>query len=397
MSEYWAERGRRTDAWAATHSLILEVDAANATYPQYVERGSGAYLWDVDGHRYIDYILGYGPVVLGHAHPDVNAAVVGQLALGTCMSPMWNRLQVELTELLTQVVPGAEQAYLMRTGSDATTGAVRLARIHTGRNKVVRWGYNGWHDWAAPRPEGIPESTAAETLRFEYNDIASLEAAFARHPGEIACAIMMSYEYEAPADGFLQAVKDVANRNGALFVLDEMRSGFRISLGGAQEYFGVRADLSTFSKAMANGYPISAIVGRRDVLAALGRTHMSSTFYANPAEMAAAIATIEILRNTDALATIARLGEMFRAGLDKLVTSYGLPATVVGLPISPFLEFADTPHGTRLKKTFYRETLRRGVMLHPNHQWYLSAAHTTDDVEATLAACRAALEVTMNG
>ncbi len=399
-SEEWAERGRRTDAWAATRDAILEVDAANSGYPQYVDRAQGAYLWDVDGNRYIDFIMGYGPVVLGHAHPEVTEAVVGQLALGTCTSPLWNPRQVELTELLTEVIPGAEQAYLLRTGSDATTAAVRLARIHTVRDKVVRWGYNGWHDWAAPRPDGIPTSTIADTLRFEFNDLASLEAVFAKHPDEIACVIMMSYEYEAPAAGFLEQVKNLAHRFGALFVLDEMRSGFRISLGGAQEYFGVRPDLSTFSKAMSNGYPISAVVGRRDVLAGLGRTHMSSTFYGNPAEMAAAIITIDILRNTDALARIRRLGEKFRDALDKLVTASGLPAQVVGLPVSPFLRFRDPtedPHAGRLKTTFFRETLRRGVMFHPNHQWFVSAAHTDEDVDATIAACREALEVTMNG
>jgi len=399
VSEEWAERGRRTDAWAATRDAILEVDTANTGYPQYVDRAQGAYLWDVDGNRYIDLIMGYGPVVLGHARPEVNEAVVSQLARGTCTSPLWSPRQVELTELLTEVIPGAEQAYLLRTGSDATTAAVRLARIYTGRNKVVRWGYNGWHDWAAPRPDGIPPSTIADTLRFEFNDLASLEAVFAEHMDEIACVIMMSYEYEAPAAGFLSQVKNVAHRYGALFVLDEMRSGFRISLGGAQEYFAVRPDLSTFSKAMSNGYPISAVVGRRDVLAGLGRTHMSSTFYANPAEMAAAITTIGILRDTDALIRITRLGEEFRDALDKLVVASGLPAWVVGLPVSPFLLFrdpAEDPRAVRLKTTFFRETLRRGVMLHPNHQWFLSAAHTREDVEETIAACREALEVTMN-
>ena len=145
VSEHWAQRGRRTDAWATTRDAILEVDAANSAYPQYIARGRGAYLWDVDGNRYIDFILGYGPVVLGHAHPDVDEAVTRQLALGTCLSPFWSPRQVELTELLTTVIPSAESVYLMRTGSDATTATVRLARIHTGRDKVVRWGYNGWH------------------------------------------------------------------------------------------------------------------------------------------------------------------------------------------------------------------------------------------------------------
>lgn len=396
MSYEWAERGTRTDAWAATRKAILEVDSANSAYPAYVDRAQGAYLWDVDGNRYIDMILGYGPVVLGHAHPEVTEAVTAQLAQGTCMSPMWHPRQVELTELLTEVIPGAEQAYLLRTGSDATTAAVRLARIYTGRDKVVRWGYNGWHDWAAPRPDGIPASTLADTLRFEFNNPVSLKEVFAEYPDQVACVIMMSYEYEAPAVGFLNQVKSIAHRHGALFILDEMRSGFRISLGGAQEYFGARPDLSTFSKAMSNGYPISAVVGRRDVLAGVARTHMSSTFYANPAEMAAAIATISILRDTDALARIRGLGEQFRDALDELVVASGLPAQVAGLPVSPFLLFRDDPRAARMKTIFFRETLRRGVMFHPNHQWFLSAAHTQEDVEEIIAVCRKALEVTMN-
>ncbi|HEX6871824.1 MAG TPA: aminotransferase class III-fold pyridoxal phosphate-dependent enzyme [Micromonosporaceae bacterium] len=392
-----ARRGRLTDAWAATRDEILEVDAANSAYPQYVSRADGAYVWDVDGNRYVDYNLGYGPVVLGHAHPAVNAAVSEQLALGTCASPMWSPRQVELTELLTEVVH-AEMAYLMRTGSDATAAAVRLARLHTGREMVARWGYNGWHDWCAPRPDGVPRSTLAQTVRFTYNDIDSLVQLFAEYPERIACVVMMPYELEEPRPGFLEAVGETAHRHGALFILDEMRSGFRMSLGGAQEYYGIRPDLSTFSKAMANGYPISAVAGRRDVLMHLGSTHMSSTFYGNPAEMAAAITTIGILRDTDALARIWRMGELLVDGLRKLVAGYPVPAEVVGLPISPFLRFDESagPQAARARVAFFRETLRRGVMFHPNHQWFLSAAHTVADVEFTLDACREALEVVAN-
>jgi glutamate-1-semialdehyde 2,1-aminomutase len=399
QSERWASRARKVDAWAATRSQILEVDAANLAYPQYFERAAGAYVWDTDGNEYIDFTLGYGPVVLGHADPRVQDAVVRQLSLGTCVSPLWHPRQVELTELLTQVIPGAEQAYLLRTGSDATSAAVRLARIHTGRSKVVRWGYNGWHDWCAPRVEGVPQSTLAETLSFAYNDLESLERVLSGHPEEVACVIMMSYEHEAPQPGFLSQVGTLAHAHGALFVLDEMRSGFRISLGGAQEHFGVQADLSTFSKAMANGYAVSAVVGRADVLAGLGKTHMSSTFYANAAEMAAAITTIEVLRDTDALQRIRRMGEVFMSGLDELVHDYGVPARVVGLPVSPFLEFQaqDNPEGRRRKLTFFSETLRGGLLLHPNHQWFLSAAHTDEDIARALAVCRSAFDAVAAG
>jgi glutamate-1-semialdehyde 2,1-aminomutase len=357
-----------------------------------VSRAEGAYLWDVDGKRYIDFILGYGPVVLGHGHPAVTRAVVESFERGVCISPLWTPEQVELTELLTQVIPGAEQAYLMKTGSDATSAALRLARIHTGRSKVIKWGYNGWHDWTAPRPAGVPASTQAETLTFEYNDIASLEAAFARHPGEVAAVIMMPFMLDAPEDDFLARVRSVAHEGGALFILDEMRSGFRMALGGAQEYFGIQADLATYSKAMANGHPVSAVVGREDVLHNLAHTHMSSTFYANPAEMAAALATIAIIRDTDVIPHLWRLGEALMEGLREVVADTGLPAEVVGYPIAPFLQFTpeDDPDVERAKRVFYDETTRAGVLLHPNHQWFLSRAHSAEDVETAVEACREA-------
>lgn len=396
-SNQWLLRGVRTDAWAASRHAIRENDASNLGYPQYFERARGGYLWDVDGNQYIDFILGYGPIILGHADPRVNESVFEELRKGSCISPMWSPRQVELTELLTEVIPGAEKAFLMKTGSDATAAAVRLARIHTGRDKVVKWGYNGWHDWTAPRPTGVPASTQADTLYFAFNDLESLEAAFSRHSGQLACVIMMPFELEAPEPGFLEGVKSVAHRNGAVFILDEMRSGFRMALGGAQEYFGIQADISTFSKAMANGFPISAVVGRSDLLEGLGKTHMASTFYANPAEMAAAITTISILKESDALPRIWRLGEALQEGLRNLVKELAAPAEVVGYPIAPFVVFGrgEDLEAQEIKARFYAETISRGVLLHPNHQWFLSAAHTEKDIETTLEVCRAAFQTAL--
>jgi glutamate-1-semialdehyde 2,1-aminomutase len=383
-SREWGQRAQRTDAWAAARPVRGE-------FPRYVRRAKGAYVWDVDGNKYVDYILGFGPVVLGHADERVDGAVVEQLELGTCMSPLWSPRQVELTELLASVIPAAERAYLMRTGSDATSAAVRLARIHTGRDKVVHWGYNGWHDWACPRPEGIPEAVRADTLVLEYNDTTALERLFELHPEQIACVVMMPFELEAPAPGFLQEVKELAHRHGALFVLDELRSGFRMALGGAQEYFGVAADLSAFGKAMANGYPISAVAGRADVLQSLGRTQLASTSYGNAAEMAAALATIAILRDTDAIARLWSLGETFTAELRAVVDTFDLPAAVVGYPIAPFLLFDRGIDGAlEAKSRFFEATTRGGVLFQPDHQWFLSAAHTDEDVAFTIEVCRRA-------
>ena len=381
------------DAWAATRSSVREVDPANLHYPPYVSRASGGYIWDLDGNRYVDLVLGYGPVILGHAHPQVEAAVVRTLADGVCMSPMWSPLQAELTELLVRTIPHAERAYLMKTGSDATSAAVRLTRIFTSRDKVLKWGYNGWHDWTISRPAGIPDVVRRNTLHFEFNDLESLEAAFLRHPQEIACVIMMPFELDIPRPDFLRAVRDTAHRHGALFILDDMRAGFRVALGGSQEYFAVRADLATFSKAMANGFPISAVVGRADILDGLSQTHMASTFYTTPAEMAAAIETISILRDTDALGKVRRVGDRFSSGISSLIDHHRIPVSLRGLSSSPFIEFpTETPADVARKVTFYEVTLEHGLMLHPNHQWYFCAAHTDDDIDQALDACKAGFE-----
>jgi glutamate-1-semialdehyde 2,1-aminomutase len=396
VGSQWHEHAERFDAWAATRSAIMENDSANAEYPQYVARAEGAFLWDVDDRRFLDFIMGYGPVVLGHRHPEVNAAVHAEIERGTCTSPLWSRRQGELAELLVDVIPGAQKAFLMKTGSDATSAAVRLARIATGRDKVAKWGYHGWHDWTAPRPAGVPRAVRTQTLYFTYNDLASLQSLFDAHLNEIACVIMMPFEHDIADPGFLAGVRDIAHQNGAVFIFDEMRSGFRVALGGAQEYFGVTADLSTFSKAMANGYAVSAVVGQAALFEGLRKTHMSSTFFANPPAMAAAIATIGVLRRDGVSSRLWRHGERFVAGLREAVAKTGLPATVRGYAIAPFLDFGNgsDPTVVAAKERFYAEAIRHGLFLHPNHQWFTSAAHTDDDIDAAVEICREAASVT---
>lgn len=394
VSDEWLRRGRKSDAWATVGSSISKNDRfVEAVYPLYASRAKGAYLWDVDGNRYIDYILGYGTIILGHADDRVTDAVVAELRSGNCLSPFWRSVQVELTETLTTVIPDAEMAFLMRTGSDATSGAVRLARIFTGRSKVVRWGYQGWHDWCAP-PLGVPESVQRETLTFRYNDFDSLEAVLKAHRGDVACVVMMPFELEPPRPGGLQEVRALAHHHGALFVLDEMRSGFRMALGGAQQFFEVRADIATFSKAMANGHAISAVVGRADVLSCMARTQMVSAFYTSAPEMAASMATISILRDTPALSDVWAMGRLFQDGLRAQVSEYGVSAEVQGYPPCPYLQFtyADPEVREAARIAFYSQTTNNGILLHPSHHWYVSASHTRADIEATLAVCRKGFE-----
>lgn len=360
-------------------------------YPIYAARGQGATLWDVDGNCFLDWILGYGIIVLGYCDPDVDAAVLHEIQEGFAF-PFTRPVQNELAELLVEVIPCAEMVHFFKTGSDTTTAAVRLARIVTGRDKVVRWGYNGWHDWCCIRDAGIPQHVREDVLTFRYNDLNSLEEVLNAHRGQVACLIMMPLEIEPPEPGFLEGARALAHQHGALFVLDEMRSGFHLALGGAQEYYGIVPDLATFSKAMSNGYAISVLAGRRDIMSALSQTYVSSTFFTNSMEMAAAVATIQKLRREQVVPHLWQIGRGLMEGLDRLAGDLGIEAHAVGLAPMPYLTFTypDPEVREAAKYFFYREMVRRGVLLHPNHHWFVCAAHGDQDVACTLNAAEAA-------
>ena len=395
-SDEWMRRALTCDARAISRPDILIGAPGDGTiYPRFFGRAKGSHVWDVDGNQYIDYLLGYGPVILGHADERVTAEVAREWRNGGCVSPLWSPRQVELNELLTSIIPGAEVSYLMKTGSDSTSTAVRVARIFTGRDRIARWGYGGWHDWANYKPAGIPAHTLEDTVPFDLYSPRTLAEVFRRYPGQIAAVVTMPFEYETIEAHQLAEVRDIAHSNGALFILDEMRSGFRMGLGGAQEYFGIHADIATFSKAMANGHPISAVVGRRDVLQCLDQTRISSTYFAGPADMVAAITTIGILRDTEALAHIWRMGTALQQGLRALIEEFSLPAKVVGFPPAPFLLFTAENNDIQAAMTyeFFRHTTRGGVLFHPDHQWFVSAAHTMNDINVTLDVCRAAMSI----
>jgi glutamate-1-semialdehyde 2,1-aminomutase len=229
-------------------------------------------------------------------------------------------------------------------------------------------------------------------LTFRYNDLDSLEDVLKRHHDEVACVIMMPLEIEAPQPGFLAGVKELAHRHGALFILDEMRSGFHLALGGAQEYYGVTPDLATFSKAMSNGYAMSALAGRRDLMQALSQTYVSSTFFTNSIPMAAAVATINKLRRKQVIPHLWQIGKGLMEGLDRLARDLGVEAQAVGIPPTPFLVFTYSTPEVRetAKHVFFRETTRRGLLLHPSHHWFVCAAHTEQDLAHTLEICEKA-------
>jgi glutamate-1-semialdehyde 2,1-aminomutase len=371
-------------------------------YPIFMNRGRGSHVWDVDGNEYVDWILSFGPMILGHVHPRVEKAVRGALADGFCFT-MVHPVQNELARLLTEVIPCAEMVKFLVGGSDVTAAAIRIARIHTGRDKIVRWGYHGWHDWCYGGGGtdrdfvGVPEGIRKDILTFRYNDLDSLEEVFRQNPGQVAGVIMQPFEAskEWPREGFLEGVKRVTHENGAVLIFDEIRTGFRMALGGAQEFFKVVPDIAAVSKAIANGYPVSAVVGKREVMRHAADTRLSSTFLVNSFPMYAAIETINELREKNGIACMWKTGEALMKGLKAIVDEEGVEAEVIGAPPIPVLAFTgrDVEKREAVKKRFYIETTRRGVLFHPNHCWFLSLAHSGKDVAKTLEASRESMKI----
>jgi glutamate-1-semialdehyde aminotransferase len=357
--------------------------------PKYLQRGKGCRVWDVDGNEYIDYTMALLPVILGYGHPATDDAIRRQLEEGITFTLM-HPLEVELSELLVEIVPCAEMVRFGKNGSDATAAAVRLARACTGRDRVLCCGYHGWQDWyigSTSRGKGVPEAVRALTGTFPYNDAAALEESLERHPGETACVIMEPFGMEEPVDGFLEDVRELTRRHGALLVFDEIITGFRLALGGAQEYFGVMPDLATIGKGMANGMPISAVVGRREFMQVFDEVFFSFTFGGETLSLAASLATIDVIRREKVIDHLWRQGRRLRDGYDALAAREGLLEVTRcrGLPPVHYPLFFEPEGFTALeiKSLFQQECIRRGLLFSGRHN--LSFAHTDEDIEQTLA------------
>ena len=309
-------------------------------YPIFMERGEGAHVWDVDGNEYIDWLLSYGPLVLGHCDKKVNEAVIAEMGKGFVFN-LTSPLQLELCKKLTEIIPSAEKVQIVMCGSEANTAAVRIARIHTGREKIIRWGYHGWHDWCISNHAGVPKTTYEAVMTFEYNNLDSLQEVLEKNKNEVACIIMMPFEFAMPEPSFLKGVRELADRHGVVFILDEIRSWPRMGLGGAQEYFGVTPDINVISKGLANGYPISAVVGKSEIMAAGAKTTISATYFPSTLGIAAALATLQQLEEKNGIAYIWRIAKQIVDGLNQIIESKKVKASVVGAPQMPFLIFGD--------------------------------------------------------
>ena len=365
--------------------------------PLFLQRADGSHVWDVDGNEYIDFPLALGPIVLGHNDPDVTAAVRAQLADGVALS-LPHPLEVEVSELLTEVIPCAEMVRFGKNGSDATSGAVRVARAYTGRERLAACGYHGWQDWyigATTRNRGVPAAVRELTHLFTYNDLASLRKLFDVYPGQIAAVILEPVGVVEPAGTFLQDVATLTRANGAVLIYDEVVTSFRVALGGAQEHYGVTPDLACVGKAMANGFPVSAVVGRRDLMQVFDEIFFSFTFGGEVLSLAAAKATITKLRQGEVIPHLWKQGRKLQDGYNALAAGLGLAARTrcIGLPPRTVLTFTDArgQDSLAMKSLFQQEVVQRGILNAGGFN--LCYRHDDTDVARTLEACRAALGV----
>lgn len=374
--------------------------------PGFIARGKGCHVWDVDGNEFIEYGMGLRAVTLGHAYPEVVEAAARQMALGNNYTRP-AALEVEYAEALAAEIPSAEMVKFAKDGSTVTTAAIKLARAHTGREYVALckdhpfFSYNDWFIGTTPMRAGIPDSAVTASLGFSYNDIDSVKALFAAHPGEIAAVILEPERDKPPVDGFLDKLRDLCTAEGTVLVFDEMITGFRWALGGGQAIHGVTPDLSTFGKAIANGFALSALVGRRDIMELGGIRHdgervflLSTTHGAENHAIAAATATLKVYKSEDVIGHLHRQGRRLLDEINSEARSFGIHehTFVLGHPCNLVFATRD-PDGnpSQIYRTLMLQELIRNGVIAPS--LVVSYSHSDEDIDRTVAAFRSAFEV----
>ena len=364
--------------------------AIPGSFPYYAERARGCRYWDVDGNEYIDYLCGYGPVILGHQHPEVEEAAARQQRDALCLNHP-GPIMVELAEHLVSLVEFSAWAVFGKNGSDMTTWALQVAREHTMRRKILKvaGAYHGIDPWCTPGHAGLLVEDRVHIHDFHWNDPESFDRLLKEHRADIAGVIMTPFHHPAfqpsqmPAPGFWSHVETACRREGIVLILDDIRAGFRLNTRGSHLYFGFEPDLICFCKAIANGHALSAALGRKELRVAASKVFLTGSYWNSPPAMAAAMACLEILRREDTISALRRTGEMLVGGLIESGRQHGYAMIASGPPAIPFVSFADDP-SLRRQQRFCAEVTRRGAIFHPHHNWFLSTAHTPQDITATL-------------
>lgn len=356
--------------------------------PFYIVKGKGSHVWDIDGNEYIDFVSGLASITLGYGDPDVTQAVATQLEDGVLFS-LPHPIEVMTAEKIIDLVPCAEMVRFGKNGSDATTAAIRLARAYTQRDHIAVCGYHGWQDWyigSTSRNLGVPASTQRLTHKFSYNNINSLHEIFKSFPGDVAAVILEPMNSTMPHVGFLEAVKEIAHEHGAVLIFDEIVTGFRFALGGAQELFGVIPDLATFGKGMGNGYPISALVGSAEIMKLCEEIFFSFTFGGEALSLAAAYATMTKLQQEPVLETIRQRGLKLMQKINALIHYHRVDYifALTGNPSWSFLFINDViPYSAmQIKTLFLQEMFKRGILMLGTHN--MSYAHSDADIDTLI-------------
>ena len=358
------------------------------TYPRgvspfFIEKGKGSKVWDVDGNEYIDFVNSLAAVTLGYCDEDVDKTVQKQMQNGVTFS-LPHRLEMEVAEKLIDIIPCAEKVRFAKNGTDATSASIRIARAYTGKEHIAVCGYHGWQDWyigSTTRDLGVPKAVKELTHKFEYNNIESLEKIFQEQ--ELACVIMEPMNVSYPKDGFLEKIKKLTHENNALLIFDETVTGFRYSLGGAQELFRITPDFATFGKGMANGYPLSAIVGSDEIMQKMEDVFFSGTFGGETLSLAAANAVIDKHKNHDVIGHLVKIGKYLIKQLQELLDEKDLNDIfiVAGHPSWSFLQIKQHERYTtfEIKTLFLQEVFKRGILTLGSHN--ISFSHTKEDID----------------
>lgn len=366
-------------------------------FPVYADRADGCHIFDVDGNKYVDYLMALGPIVLGYNYKKVNDAIINQLQKGIIFS-LPHTTEIEAAEALTRIIPCAEMVRYTKSGSDAVTGVVRAARAITKKDIILYCGSGGvWDDWFSVitnRNFGIPKFNVELIKTFDYNDIEKAEELFRLHKNKVAAVIMEPVILELPKQDFLMKVKKLAEENEALFIFDEILTGFRISRGGGQEYFNVLPDIATFAKGMANGMPLGAIVGKSEYMKIFDDVFVSTTYGGEALSLAACVATIQEFEKYDVCSHMWKIGTMIKEGFNRMAKENELDAECIGLSPRQKLLFRDEQGNDSLlyKSLFLQELVDRGIFMHPN-TILTCYSHSIEEVKITLDAIEISLSI----
>lgn len=411
---------------AQAHEVLPAGTFGNVTFDTVIREGRGGHVWDEAGNEYVDFLLGSGPMLIGHGHPQVTAAVQAQLANGTTFFAN-NRQGIVLAREIVDAVACAEQVRFVCTGSEADLYAMRAARAFTGRDKILKFegGYHGMSDYSlmslapqhpgnfpqpVPDSAGIPQAVAGDMLIAPYNDVDAVEDLVAEHRDELAAIIVEPFQrIIGPEAGYLQALRDITTRHGVVLIFDEVVTGFRLAYGGAQAYYGVTPDLCTLGKIIGGGFPLAAIAGRADIMAHFDKSKVGAegflvqigTLSGNPVAAAAGLATMEVLREEGAYERLFETGTTLMNGLSERLEAAGITASVIGVPPlfevvftdGPIRNYRDVLRGDAPKLARFNALLRERGIFKGDSKYYVSLAHTQADIELTFAAWDSAIEV----